>query len=95
MKDIYPDYADQVAFYAVGQDPTESLELMEAYRKQQGYPWPIAETAPKTLSTLRVLQLSTKIAVDANGLITYRETHGGNANEWETVFQELASSVSQ
>ena len=95
MKDIYPDYADQVAFYAVGQDPTESLELMEAYRKQQGYPWPIAETGRETLSTLRVLQQSTKIAVDANGVITYRETHGVNPKEWKSVFEELASSAAQ
>ena len=95
MKDIYPEYADRVAFYAVGQDPTESLELMEAYRKQQGYPWPIAKTDPKTLSTLRVLQQSTKIAVDANGLITYRKAHGFNPNDWKTVFEDLASSSAQ
>ena len=95
MKDIYPDYADQVAFYAVGQDPTESLELMEAYRKQQGYPWPIAETARKTLSTLRVLQQSTKIAVDANGVITYRQAHGGGPDDWKPVFDDLVLSSVQ
>ena len=95
MKDVYPEYADQVAFYAVGQDPGESLELMEAYRKQQGYPWPIAETDPATLSALRVLQLSTKIAVNADGLITYRQAHGGNSKVWKTVFEDLVSSSVQ
>lgn len=95
MKDVYPEFADQVNFYAVGQDPSESLELMESYRKQQGYPWPIAKTEPQTLSTLRVLQQSTKIAVDANGIIIYRETHGGNPKEWKSVFEGLIASEAQ
>lgn len=96
MKSIYPDYADDVDFYAIGQDPGESLELMESYRKKQGYPWPIAETSPTTLSTLRVLQQSTKIAVDANGVITYRQGHGqGNPDIWTAVFEDLTLSSVQ
>ena len=95
MKEIYPDYADQVAFYAIGQDPTESLDMLEAYRRQQGYPWPIAETDPANLASLRVLQQSTKIAVDANGLITYREAHGVDPETWTHVFQDLAATAVQ
>ena len=95
MKEVYPAYADDVAFYAIGQDPNESLELMESYRRQQGYPWPIAETERQTLSTLRVLQQSTKIAVNSEGLITYRQAHGGDPKVWKTVFEELASTSLQ
>ena len=95
MKDVYPDYADDVDFYAVGQDPNESLELMESYRRKQGYPWPIAETERQTLSSLRVLQQSTKIAVNSEGLIIYRQAHGGNPKVWKTVFEDLASSSLQ
>ena len=104
MKDVYPEFADQVAFYAIGQDPSESLELMEQYRKQQGYPWPIAKTDPKTLVDLRVLQSSTKIAFDSNGVIAfdsngviaYRAVHGGgNSKVWRQVFQEIADSAMQ
>ncbi len=93
MKSVYPEFADQVDFYAVGQDPSESLELMERYRQQQGYPWPIAETDPQNLRTLRVLQSSTKIAVDARGVIIYRDGHGGGDPEtWRQVFRDLAAS---
>ena len=95
MKDIYPEYADQVAFYAVGQDPTESLQLMEEYKKQQGYPWPVAETDPKTLVSLKVLQESTKIAFAPNGVITYRQAHGGDPDIWRKVFEGLAASAVQ
>ena len=93
MKSVYPEFADQVDFYAVGQDPSESLELMERYRQQQGYPWPIAEPDPQNLRTLRVLQSSTKIAVDARGVIIYRDGHGGGDPEtWRQVFRDLAAS---
>ena len=96
MKDVYPEFADQVAFYAIGQDPSESLELMEQYRKQQGYPWPIAKTDGKTLADLRVLQSSTKIAFDSNGVIAYRAGHGGgNSKVWRQVFREIADSAMQ
>ena len=42
MKKVYPRYADQVAFYAAGTDPTESLEHLEAVRQKAGYPWSLA-----------------------------------------------------
>jgi len=96
MKDVYPEFADQVAFYAIGQDPSESLELMEQYRKQQGYPWPIAKTDRKTLADLRVLQSSTKIAFDSSGVIAYRAGHGGgSAKVWRQVFEEIVDSAMQ
>ena len=95
MKDVYPEFADQVAFYAVGQDPTETVQLMEEYRKQQGYPWPVASTPPKTLQKLRVLQESTKLAFDHRGVITYREAHGGGPKTWRKVFQDLVAKPSQ
>ncbi len=94
MKEVYPEFADQVEFYAVGQDPSESLEKMEQYRKEQGYPWPVAETDTSTLRRLRVLQSSTKLAVDDRGIISYRDGHGGgNPETWRGVFRRLSESV--
>ena len=93
MKDVYPEFADAVDFYAVGQDPSESLEKMERYRDEQGYPWPVAKTDTSTLKDLRVLQSSTKIAVDDQGIITYRAGHGGgNPEKWRSVFRQLLLS---
>ena len=93
MKGVYPEFADRVEFYAIGQDPTESLAKMESYRIQQGYPWPVAETDPKTLRKLGVLQTSTKLAVDSRGVINYRAGHGGgDPKEWRQVFNRLSRS---
>lgn len=94
MKEVYPEFADSVDFYAVGQDPTESLEKMERYRQEQGYPWPVAKTDTSTLRKLRVLQASTKLAVDDRGIIAYRAVHGGGDPEtWRAVFRQLARGV--
>ena len=95
MMDIYPEFADQVAFYAVGQDPTESLELLEQTRRERGYPWPIAEPAGKMLRDLRVLQESTKIAFDGDGVIVYRRRGGGDIAAWPEVFRKLADAAAQ
>ena len=61
---------------------------MERYRQEQGYPWPVAKTDTRTLRKLGVMQVSTKIAVDDQGVITYRAGHGGgNPQTWRAVFR--------
>ena len=93
LKEIYPQYSDTVAFYAVGTDPTESLERMEKYRERQGYPWPVAQAGQGMLKEFRVLTQSTKVAFNAQGIIKYRDTYGrGDAETWKVVFQELEAS---
>ena len=94
LKSIYPEYADRVDFYAVGSDPTESLKVLEAYRQQQGYPWPVAEAVGTTLRDLKVQVQSTKLAFDSQGVIVYRDGYGqGGPDRWRQVFQELAASA--
>jgi hypothetical protein len=93
LKEIYPDYSDAVAFYAVGTDPSESLEDMERYREQQGYPWPVAEADRSVLSGFSVFSQSTKVAFDGDGIIVYRDGYGaGDEETWRAVFEELAAS---
>lgn len=93
MKEVYPHYSDQVAFYAVASDPTESLALLEDFAREQDYPWPVAKPVGNMLQDLEVLQRSTKIAFDSNGVIAYRASYGqGGPEEWRQVFQELADS---
>ncbi|MDE0824033.1 MAG: hypothetical protein OSB07_08730 [Dehalococcoidia bacterium] len=90
MKDLWPKYADRVNFYAIGQSPFESLERRESYAQKEGYPWPVAEIDPKILKDLKVLQQSTKIALDHQGVITYRDGYAdGGVAKWRQVFEEL------
>ena len=91
---MWPEFADQVAFYAVGVDPTESLDQLESDRENQGYPWPMAIPSPRMLSDFRVIQQSTKVAIGGDGIITYRDGYGrGNETRWRQVFVELAGAA--
>ena len=67
LKDVWPEFADEVAFYTIGVDPTESLDRLESYKENQGYPWPMAIPSPRMLSDFRVIQQSTKVAIGGNG----------------------------
>ena len=94
MGDIYPDYAEEVAFYAVGVHPgiVEDLATLERYRQERGQPWPVAVAPRQLLADLNVTIQSTKIAFDGNGVITYREGMGrGDDATWRQVFAELAA----
>ena len=94
MKSVYPEFGDRVAFFAIGQDPSESLGKMEQYREREGHPWPVAKPDRNMLIDFRVFQQSTKIAVDAGGIITYRAGYGrGDPDTWRQVFRGLAKSV--
>jgi hypothetical protein len=92
LRDIYPQYAEHVAFYAIGVDPTEPLQELEDFRKTEGYPWPVASPGRNMLADLRVLVRSTKLAFDKMGIIAYRDGYGeGDVEEWKRVFEKLAS----
>ena len=64
---------------------------MESHRIKEGYLWPIAEIDTEVLKGLRVLQQSTKIALDHQGIITYRAGYAdGGAYKWREVLSDLA-----
>ena len=90
MKDVWPEFADKVDFYAIGQSRFESIEQLESDRQKEGYPWPIAAIDTNVLKDLRVLRQSTKIALDHQGIISYRANYAsGDAGEWRRVFTDL------
>ena len=95
MKSVYPQYADEVNFYAVAVSSSfDSLNRLESNREKNGYPWPvaIAVNESQTLADLNVSKQSTKIAFDSNGVITYRDGFGGGGSDvWTQVFMELAN----
>lgn len=94
MKDIYPEFADRVDFYAIGQSAFESLEELEEYRQKEGYPWPVAEVERDVLKELKVLQQSTKIALDHQGVIAYRAGYAdGGPETWRQVFNDLVEGA--
>ena len=91
MKEVYPEYADEVAFYGIGADPSESIEELEAYSVSQGYTWPMAVPESDMLRDLKILVQSSKVAIDGDGVIVYRDGYAQGSDEtWRSVFEELA-----
>ena len=93
MKDVYPEYAQEVDFYAVASSSALKLSNLENYRAKQNHPWPVAEPLGSMLKDFKILQQSTKIAFDARGVIIYRDGYGaGDPETWSRVFEELSAS---
>ena len=93
MKEIWPDYADSMAFYVIGVDPTEDIGELEAYAGEQGYPWPVAQPGEGMLAAFKVTTQSTKVAFDSIGVIRYRAGYGqGDEETWRRVFEELSAT---
>lgn len=83
---------ENVSFYIVGSSSSQTLDSLEADRQAEGYPGVVAEIEGNGLRDLKILQQSTKIALDGNGVITYRDSFGrGDIGTWSRVLTELAS----
>lgn len=96
LKQVYPEFEGQVSFYAVGVDPTESLEKLERVRQEREYPWPVAEPASNMIVDFFVLQQSTKVAMDSRGVIVYRAGYSrGDEETWRGVLALLRESAGQ
>ena len=90
LKDIYPQYADRVAFIGVDVDPTESAEKISAYASDQGYPWPMAEYDPDILVDYGIRAQASKVMIDGDGVITFRATSSKTPNDkWREVFENV------
>ena len=92
LTEVYPPFKDQVELYAVAFD--ESLSVLQEYQNNSGHAGTVARAAGNMIRNFRVTQQSTKVAIDANGVITYRSGYGrGSPDEWAAVLQELANSA--
>ena len=82
-----------MAFYAVGTDPFEKLDRLVAYKEQQGYPWPVSTAPSGMLPDYKVTVQSTKVAIDGDGIITFREGYGAKSSDiWRQLFESLSKS---
>ena len=93
LKDVYPDHQDSVDFYGLGIDPTEGLGTLVGYRDGQDYPWPVAKAPAAMLPEYNVLRQPAKLAIDGDGVITFRGGYSVESEEtWQRVFRELSQA---
>ena len=92
IKNVYPDFQDDVAFIAVDVDPSESAETIDGYASQQGYPWEMAAFHAEVQSDFGISQQPSKIIIDGNGIITLRGTPGSkSANTWREALEAVTA----
>ncbi len=91
LKSIYPDYEGRVTILGVEQDPTESASKIREYAEKNGYPWEMATFDADIVLEYRILQQASKVAINANGVITYRGGKGNlSSSKWREVLDEVA-----
>ena len=107
LSEISKNKSSKVGFIIVAINPLEDMnEFSEAVILRinnqsgqmlsnmdlSGEDWNIALPLGKMLADLKVRSQSTKIAIDSNGVIVYRDGYGkGDEWLWETVFDKLGS----
>jgi hypothetical protein len=91
MKGIQPQFASELTFVAVDIGYGDLKEL-HAFAQEEGYPWLVGVADRKILQAFDVKVQSTKIAIDADGVIVYRAGYGkGTSEEWISVFEKLSA----
>ena len=82
-----------MAFYAIGIDPFERLDKLVQYKKAQDYIWPVSMAPDGMLPDYNITVQSTKVAIDGEGIITFREGYGRKSDDiWRQLFQRLSQS---
>ena len=90
MKEVQPRFVEEVAFIAVDIAYGADLSELYAFAEDQGYPWAVGQADLKMLTAFGVTIQSTKIAIDADGVIVYRAGYGeGTSEEWASVFETI------
>ena len=93
VKNIYPKYADKVAFLAIDLDLNEGSGLIQKYKERKGLnKIDFAEGNADVLSNYAIKYTTTKYAIGKNGLILYKGSGVFNEQQWEVLFNGMVSS---
>ena len=88
----YPEYRHQIEVLAVSIDPSEPLSELRGVAQREGYPFPVAVANADMAARYQVVIRSTKILVDADGIMVKRWGYGVQPSEgWVGLFGSLAA----
>ena len=107
LSEISKNKSSKVGFIIVAINPLENIQefseavtlrinnqsgQMFSYMDSSENDWNIALPLGQMLADFKVRSQSTKIAIDSNGVIVYRDGYGkGDEWLWETIFDKLGS----
>tara|TARA_B100001146_G_C15881942_1_gene306432 strand:+ start:45 stop:332 length:288 start_codon:yes stop_codon:yes gene_type:complete len=92
FKEIIPDFSGEIDFILIDIGSGFGNEQLESFVIEQSYYGIVGIADRDILKLLDVNIQSTKIAIDSDGTIIYREGYGkGGKDEFRDVFSKLAS----
>ena len=92
MSQEYPEYRSQIEVLAVSIDPSEPVSELRGVAQREDYPFPIAVANADMAARYQVVIRSTKILVDANGVVVNRWGYGVQPPEgWAGLFGALSA----
>ena len=93
LKEIHPEYADNVDFLAVNVDPNESGGKLLNYKESEGFVWPMTTADTDMLKSYNVTRQAGHVTVDDNGVIVMSINYDSLSDDgWRELFQALISS---
>ena len=92
IKLVYPEFADQVAFLAVGTAPFEDGDRIRTFKQTNGFPWLMAPLDVDTLKAYNILTQASKVVIDRDGIIVFRAGYSIESIEtWVELFEGSAA----
>ena len=90
---MYPEYEEEVAFLAVGVDPSEE-DRIAGFHEDNGFTWITSPGDPTMLVEYGIRAQASKVALDHNGIIVYKPGAGSTGEaRWRQLFEELAAGT--
>ena len=92
LRNLYRDYEGRVAILGIGQDPSEDANDVARYANRLDLPFELAPYENDILPAYNIISQSSKVAIDGNGVITYRGGYSRTLSEhdWREVLDEVA-----
>ena len=81
-----------MAILGIGQDPSERAGEIASFARERNLTFDLAPYENDILPAYNVISQSSKVAIDANGVITYRGGYSNTLSErdWRNVLDEAA-----
>ena len=93
LKEIHPDYADEVDLLAVGIDPSEDASDILSYKDSHGFTWPMTTADVDMLKAYGVTRQAAHMTLDASGVIVSElSTKTEKEDGWRALLEALAGS---
>ena len=93
LSQIYPEFSESVSLIVVGFGPSQTISTLREYQAENDSLAVFAEGPNTVLESFSVTTRSTKIGLNRDGVVVFREGYGmADADTWRSRLRSIASS---